>query len=479
MQFLLKLPVVRALHERQLLFLVVLALVVGAVLAQGVLGRDEPAQAAQESGLSAPPPIPEIPRPVGRADLEKTPLTYVSDYWAQLAEGARPSLVQVGPTGAPGLVVGPRLVLTTAAAAEDEIAEHWRQALVDELTAVPAEPDGTVGEGGADPIDPPVEPDPSPVRALDADLGLALFNLDSGTPTAFSLADPQSLASGSYLGAVTLRANGEVTITPGYLVAAGRSARSPDGATSDLVVSMALPAALAIAGIINLDGSLVGVAFTGPDGARVVSTTEMLGLVARLQTRAACRGLDVSDIAPEVRELLGVEGGVLIERVRADAFDPEPSLRAGDVLLEWAGAPVEDAASFVDLYDGHGPGTLVRYRVLRDRRRLTGGTVVPDAECRPVEADPLRLGALGLVVLWADGTDAESGWRVVAVVPDGRAAAAGVETDDWLVSIDGAPVSGDDDGRSLERAAGRARSMLLGVRRADRVRLLAVASAAD
>ena len=492
MQFLLKLPIVRTLHERQLLFPAVLALVVAGVLAQGLLGQDGPAQAAQESGLSAPPPIPEIPRFVGRADLEKTPLTYVSDYWAQLADEARPSLVQVGPTGAPGLVVGPRLVLTTAAAAEAEMAAQWRQTLVDDLTSVLAEPDEDDqnaepdendepdADDEADPAGPPVEPDPSPVRALDAELGLALFDIDGGRQTAFTLADPQSLTSGSYLGAVTLGADGETTITPGYLVAAGRSARSSAGDGADLVVSMALPAELAIAGIINLDGSLVGVAFRGPGGTRVVSTTEMLGLVARLQTRSACRSLDVSDIGPEVRELLDVEEvGVLIERVRTDAFDPEPSLRAGDVLLEWAGEPVTDVARFVELYDDQTPGALVRYRVLRNRRRLAGGTVVPDSACRPVQAEPLRLGALGLAVLWADGAGAESGWRVVAAAPDGRGAAAGVETDDWLVSIDGAPLSGDDDGRGLERAAGRERSMLLGVRRADRVKLLAVASAAE
>ncbi len=40
---------------------------------------------------------PALARPAIRGDLEKTPLTYFSDYWAQLGEEARDYIVLVGP----------------------------------------------------------------------------------------------------------------------------------------------------------------------------------------------------------------------------------------------------------------------------------------------------------------------------------------------------------------------------------------------
>ena len=72
----------------------------------------------------------------------------------------------------------------------------------------------------------------------------------------------------------------------------------------------------------------------------------------------------------------------MIEYVHPAAFHPEPSLRGGDILLEWGEEDVTSAEQFRQLYDAGVPGDLVRYRVLRNHRRIAGGTVVPDAECR-------------------------------------------------------------------------------------------------
>ena len=87
---------------------------------------------------------------------------------------------------------------------------------------------------------------------------------------------------------------------------------------------MALPATLSVAAIIKLDGDMVGLAFAGPDGPMVLSSTEMLGLVARLQAAPACRAVEVTDLDARVRELLRLDTGVPIERVRAE---PPPRRR--------------------------------------------------------------------------------------------------------------------------------------------------------
>ncbi|MFP6571262.1 MAG: hypothetical protein VB674_01475, partial [Vicinamibacterales bacterium] len=85
-RFILNLPGIRSLHERQLLFPVVVIVVVAVVLVDGAIDRTEQVErdASSPRSNTLVPQTPSPPRPVLRGDLEKTPLTYVADYWSQL-----------------------------------------------------------------------------------------------------------------------------------------------------------------------------------------------------------------------------------------------------------------------------------------------------------------------------------------------------------------------------------------------------------
>ena len=478
-------------------------LVIAGVLAHGALEQSEPAEAVQETSVTEPVPV-EIARPLIRADLEKTPLTYFADYWAQLAEQSRGSLALIGPSRTPAVLVGPRLAITTVDAALDVLAARNREAVMREAEGEETEAEQTEDEEVeandaetpsfvADDIETPpsavedaetplpVEDDgPFRLRGWSTEIGLALFDVIGEEWAAFTLTDPRGLPSGSYLAAVTVSRAGEPTVTPGYLVTTTSGERD-NGATSDLVVSMDLPSTLAAAAVVNLDGALVGLAYAAPDGHRVITSSVMLGLIEQLQTDTVCRSIEVADLADDVRALLSLETGVLIEYVRGDAFDPAPSLRGGDVLLEWAGDRLLTAGQFNQLYDAQEPGDLVRYRTLRDRRRVSGGTVMPDADCEPVRPGPVHLIPFGLAVEWVSGsreeTGAGSGWRVVAVAPDGPSAEAGVAERDWLVAVNGETLDEEVDRRMLERASARPQPLLLSLRRDDRMTLVAVSPA--
>ena len=105
MRALLQLPVIRSLHQRQLLFPVVVVLVAVGVLAQGVVQQGEPTQVAQQPAQE--PAAIEVARPaISRADLQKTPLMYVSDYWAQLAEQSRQKLTLIGESPIAAVLIG-------------------------------------------------------------------------------------------------------------------------------------------------------------------------------------------------------------------------------------------------------------------------------------------------------------------------------------------------------------------------------------
>jgi S1-C subfamily serine protease len=461
--------VIRSLHKRQLLFLVVVVSVVSLVLAQGLLQQDESVQTLQDLQNSQDTQIFEVSEievsrpPIVRADLEKTPLTYVSDYWAQLAAQAEPHMILVGESKIPAVLISSNLAVTTASAAITILEAKARA----ELTSNPV-------IGDAEVLISQDEVEPFSLRGWNTEIGLALFDVIGSNYLPFTLSDPRAMPSGSYLGAVTLRSDGISTITPVYLLTTINDwiGTATDG---DLVVSMALPATVSIAAIVNLDGDLVGLAYKTQAGHhKTITATRLLSLIGEIETETVCRGIEVSDLGSTVSEMLVLQSGVLIEYVLAEAFDPRPSLRAGDVLLEWAGQSIQSADEFRDLYDAQEAGELVRFRVIRSGRRISGGTIMPSADCKPLRSDPIRLLPYGMAVDWVSGSASSAGWQVIAVAPDGPSDQAGVEEGDWLVAINRVVVEEESDRSILERAAEGSSLMLVSIRRNNRVKLVAI-----
>ena len=487
--FLLRLPFIRALHKRQLLFPTVLLIIAAGVLVQGALERS---QGEGESGGGVDTLVPVLtPRPIIRSDLEKTPLSYFSDYWNQLAASMGDNFVTVGPTAAPAILIGSNLALTSSRAAAAVLEEVNRSRLTreDSDTNDPEVMSGAGnefdGEGGDQVVDPPEnaleELLPYGLQSWNDEMGLALFETNTGVGNGFTLTDSSGLRSGSYVAGVTLDASGEPTITPGYFVAVFPDTGRPAG---DLVVAMDLPSTLSVAAIVDLDGAMVGVAYTSQEGLRFVSARAMLGLVDTLQVETLCRSIEVTNLDDLVKQQFEVEAGVLVEYVRPEAFVQAPSLRTGDILLEWGNTSLESAEHFSSLYDAQVPGSLVRYRVLRGRRRVTGGTIMPLSNCEPVTSDPVRLPRFGLVVQWMGGTgdgieDSSSGWQVVAVAPGGPAERAGIEEFDRLRSIDGRLLEDEDDRPTIDTVSVSDEPLVISLVRDSRAKLVAVSPRVD
>ena len=485
MRFLLRLPVIRALHHRQLLFPVALVLVAIIFLILGALEQRDIVQGASVSPIPEPA---EVTRSIIRADLDKTPLTYFADYWTQLAEQASRQLVSVGTSKTPGIVVGPRLVLTTIEPALEVFAAQNRANLIREVETenvetenVETENEETENEETENEETLPL-PELGPYRLIgwDAEIGLALFNVTGQELIPFTLTDPRAMPSGSYVGAVSLSEVGDATVAPGYFVAIA----SRDLAVSefgDLVVSMDLPEMSPPAAFVNLDGAFLGLSYEIPNGRRVISTTEILSLIEKLQAETVCRSVEVVTLDENVRQGLVIEDGVLIEYVHREAFRSKSALLGGDVLLEWAGEKLESVEQFERLYDAQIPGESVEFLVLRNRRRISGDAIVPDTYCEPVESTPIRFDAWGLVLQWVPETRDElrqsvvpSGWLVMVVFEDSPSALAGIEENDLLLTVGGAMVATEQDREIIEKSTERSEPVLLSVRRGDRMKLVAL-----
>ena len=498
-------PIIRDLHSRGLLMPVTVLLIVGAVLVHGALNRQPPAEAAPklETELFEPPPQP--PRP----DLEKTPLTYNSDYWLQVAQQTRLKIKLISTKRIPAMVIGPNLAITSIEAADALITdrqvrqltrEHHELASQESASRPPANGDPeprereTAENSEAAPEEaesprppaPPQEPEPYRLLSVDTQLGIALFELSQAVEEPFSLISPVSLPPGSFVAAVTVEADQRLRITPGHLVSTEKSGRSEQDLES-FVVSFDDEGAPPAAAIVDLDGNLVGLALHSPGGSRLLAAPAVYRLAQRLQEeQSPCHSIEVAEVPPALTKLLRLREGVFVEKVRQDSFLPEPSIKAGDIILRWEGKRVENVEQFHEFYEGHPAGTLARYTVLRGRQRIAGATRLPASDCRPLGEPRRSFPRLGVLLHWTDSaaiaaTGSMPGWRVDAVVEGSPAARGGLLSGDVIVAINGSGLVQRTAARpleSFEKQAGeeQERPLVLTAQRNDRLKLVPVSA---
>ena len=195
-----------------------------------------------------------------------------------------------------------------------------------------------------------------------------------------------------------------------------------------------------------------------------------------IQERRPCLSIETTDLTEEVRGILRVRSGVLVERVRQDAFLPEPSVQAGDILLRWDGKEVNGAEEWKQIYGDQEPGSLVRYVLQRGGRRVSGATRMPGPDCHPVARSMETFVALGLVLRWDAGIDhgPPEGWTVMGAVSDAPAARAGLLRGDRVVAVQGRALTFRNRRRDLEPFERGDSTLALTVWRGERVQLIAV-----
>jgi S1-C subfamily serine protease len=425
--------------SRSRLLLGALVVVVLVILVEGAVRQRRP---VSPIAVTAPAVAPREAPPALGMDLDKTPLSYFSEFWPQLGNRTRQRIVLVGTPKAPALVMTPSLALTSLGIARESILSL---------------PDGTARR----------------LVAADSETGLALIEITSPA-TAFQASDPATLHAGQLVAAVSLSPDGGLLVAPGHIT----GLRAAPGAAADSLDVAVTPSRLArLSALVDLDGRLVGACYDRRGRSRVLSAPALFRLAERLQTSPFCHAIDVGDVTSSVRNALGVKGGVVVERILQDAWAAPPSIQPGDVVLEWNGEEVSDRALFERAYEATQAGSLATYVALRGRLAIRGSLVMPDAGCLTPPDDPISLPKVGLSVARQIDPDSRAGppaWRVVAVTPGGAAARAGLTPGDSIVTLDGRAVEGPTGASAFQVLDRSTAPALLTVRRGDRALVLAL-----
>ncbi len=333
---------------------------------------------------------------------------------------------------------------------------------------------------------------PATLVGSDAPSDLAVLRVEASGLTALPFGDSDETKVGDVVLAFGNPLGVGQTVTMGIVSAKGRATGVGDGSYEDFLQTDA-PINQGNSGgaLVNLQGELVGInaQIMSPSGGNIgigfAIPSAMARTVAEQLTRdgvvrRARLGVTVQGLTPDLAASLQMpdQHGALVSDVEAGGPAAAAGVQQGDVLVEVAGRPVQDANAMRNQIAGTLPGTTVPIVVRRNGKTETLSVRLAERE-RPVsespaaEVDARSDSGVGLSVTpltpqlarQLELPDETTGLLVAGVDPNGVAAAAGMREGDLIRTVNGEPVNSV----SALRAALKARSdrpALLLVRRA-------------
>ncbi len=215
--------------------------------------------------------------------------------------------------------------------------------------------------------------------------------------------------------------------------------------------------------LLNLEGRVVGI------NTAIVSSGQGIGfaipinmardimtqLIARGRVVRGWLGVVIQDLTPELSASFGVkeDAGVLVADVMKDGPAEAAGLKAGDVIVSFAGRPIKDVPDLQKRVAGVEPGRATPLVVMRDHKNVTLSVKIGEQPADDADAadDILGLTVEPLTPETASQNrlSARSGLLVTDVTPGSPGAAAGIKAGDAILEVNRRPVS---DAAALKQA---------------------------
>ena len=227
--------------------------------------------------------------------------------------------------------------------------------------------------------------DPIPVAVLAKDVGndLALLRVDRDNLTPATFADPESPMVGDEVVAIgfALDLDGGPTVTRGIISALNRTIESGDGALDGLIqTDAAISSGNSGGPLVNASGQVIGIntaVFTSSMGTAAnnvgfsISVKEALPIIDELRAEAngGSRVEGYLGVGLQDREDGG--RGAVISDVAPDSPADRAGIKAGDVVVQADGSPVDGQPAFIAAIRDHSPGDTIDIEVLRNGKRVT------------------------------------------------------------------------------------------------------------
>jgi len=226
--------------------------------------------------------------------------------------------------------------------------------------------------------------------------------------------------------------------------------------------------------ILSDSGGFQGVGFAIPTNlARFV----MNSLVRDGRVIRGYLGVAIQDLTPDLAEQFDVDEthGALVSDVTRGTPADRAGLQSGDVILSFAGKPVESTQRLRFAVAATAPGEKVKLEVIRDGKpetlevtigELNGGTSLASSNSGPSYQDEGVLNGVGVTDLTArlrsefNIPTSIQGALVTEVDPSSAAADAGLAAGDVILSINRRPVNSADQAIRLTETSETGKTLL-------------------
>src|ERR1700733_5322689 len=296
------------------------------------------------------------------------------------------------------------------------------------------------------------------VLGADKSSDIAVLKIDAHNLPAVTLGDSDKLGVGDYVLAIGEPFGLEETATAGIVSAKGRSLPG-DGYVPFIQTDAAVNPGNSGGPLFDANGNVVGInaqIYSHSGGYQGVSFAIPINLAVQVKDQIVKTGkVAHSRLGVEVQTLnqsladsfkLKTPNGALVAKVAPDSAAAQAGLKVGDVILKFDGDPIVDAGQLSARVGVATPGDKASLEVWRDGKTLslnaTIGNAATLASADDSSGDPSQA-KLGLALRPLSPEERQqAGVPGGLVVEDaqGRAAEAGIQQGDGVLSVDGTPV---------------------------------------
>jgi serine protease Do len=297
------------------------------------------------------------------------------------------------------------------------------------------------------------------VLGADRSSDIAVLKIDAHDLPTVHIGNSDQLSVGDYVLAIGEPFGLEETATAGIVSAKGRSLPG-DGYVPFIQTDAAVNPGNSGGPLFDAEGAVVGInaqIYTNSGGYQGVSFAIPINLAVQIKDQIvktgkvahARLGVEVQTLDQSLADSFKMQApnGALVAKVEPDSAAARAGLKPGDVILKLNGTAIIDAGQLSAQVGAAAPGDKVSLEVWRDGKSLSmsatigsvAGVETADASGGPA-ASQARLG-LALRPLTQDER-AQVGFQGGLLVEDaqGKAAEAGIQAGDVVLSVDGTPV---------------------------------------
>jgi serine protease Do len=326
---------------------------------------------------------------------------------------------------------------------------------------------------------------------------VAVIKIDSENLPTLPLGDSDAIEVGEWVVAIGNPFGLSHTLTVGVVSAKGRSSVGiADYENFIIQTDAAINPGNSGGPLVDLDGRVVGMntaIFSSSGGYMGIGFAIPINMAKAIkdqliQTGSVIRGylgISIQDLTPELAESFGLEDhkGILVAEVTEDSPADKAGLKQGDVIIEFAGKPVNEVGPFRNLVALKTPGSKEKMTILRDGKRKTLSVTIgklPD-EGPSTTAASHSMEKLGFTVqtLTPDlarqfGIQDEKGVVVTRVTQESAAAMAGIKPGTIIIEVNRRTVNDTDDFKQAIAETSEKGTVLLLIKEGQHTRYVAL-----